>query len=180
MSDSQPWRNPRPAPSFSEIRAKTPMPRGVARLWAWWPAILWSGVIFTAPTDAFSAEHTKWFFEPIWRWLIPGLAQSQYDFIHHVIRKCTHFAEYFVYCILLYRAVRAHRTGWRWIWGIAALLIAAGYSVTDEFHQSFVASRTASPYDSLLDTTGAFVALVVLWVWFCRRRAGVTPAASFE
>jgi VanZ family protein len=169
--DSLPWHNPRPAPGLSEIGAKTPAPRAWAWLWAWWPVIVWSGVIFTMSTDAFSTEHTKWFFEPILRWLIPGLAQSQYDFMHHVIRKSAHFAEYFLYCILLYRAVRGRRTGWRWSWGVAALLIAAAYSVSDEFHQSFVASRTASPCDSLLDTTGALVALVVLWLWF-RRRTG--------
>jgi len=56
------------------------------------------------------------------------------------------------------------------MWGISALFIAAGYSVLDEFHQSFVASRTASAYDSLLDSTGAFFALGVLWLWFRRRR----------
>ncbi len=121
-------------------------------------------------TDPFSAEHTRWFFEPILRWLIPGLAQSQYDFMHHVIRKCAHFTEYFVYFVLLYRAVRAGRAGWRWAWGTAALLIAAAYSATDEFHQTFVASRGPSVYDSLLDTTGAFVALMVLWLWFRSRR----------
>jgi len=169
--DSQPWRNPRPAPSFSEMPAKTPAPRAVRWLWTWGPAIVWSGAIFIMSTDAFSAEHTKWFFEPILRWLIPGLAQSQYDFMHHIIRKCAHLTEYYVYFVLLYRAVRAGRAGWRWAWGTAALLIAAAYSLTDEFHQSFVASRTASPYDSLLDTTGAFVALVVLWFWFRPRRS---------
>ena len=124
-------------------------------------------------TDTFSSEHTKWFFDPILRWLIPGLAQSQYDLMHLVVRKCAHFAEYFVFYVLLYRAVRAGRDGWRWAWGTAALLIGAGYSVTDEFHQSFVASRTPSAYDSLLDSTGAFVALVVLWLWF--RRRGLEP-----
>lgn len=175
--DPQPWRNPRPAPSFSEIRAKTPAPRALRWFWAWWPAIVWSGVIFTMSTDTFSAEHTKWVFEPILRWLIPGLAQSQYALMHHFIRKCAHFTEYFVFCLMLYRAVRAGREGWRWAWGTAALLIAAVYSVTDEFHQSFVASRGASVYDSLLDSTGAFVALLVLWLWFRRRApAPVVPS----
>ncbi len=117
-------------------------------------------------TDTFSAEHTAWFFEPVLRWLIPGLAQTQYDLMHHIIRKCAHFTEYFVFCVLLYRAVQAGRTGWRWGWGAGAFLIAAGYAVSDEIHQAFVASRTASPYDSLLDSTGAFVALVVVWLWF--------------
>jgi VanZ family protein len=137
--------------------------------WAWWPAILWAGVIFTMSTDTFSAEHTAWFFEPVLRRLMPGMAQSQYDFMHHIIRKCAHFTEYFVFFLLLYRAVRAGRAGWRWGWGVAALLIAAAYSATDEFHQFFVPSRGASAYDSLLDSTGALVALVVLWLWFRRR-----------
>jgi len=122
-------------------------------------------------TDTFSADHTKWFFEPILRWLIPGLAQSQYDPIHHVIRKCAHFSEYFVFLLLLYRALRGRQSGWRWMWGLSALFIAAGYSLLDEVHQAFVVSRTASVYDSLLDSVGAFVALAVLWLWFRRRRA---------
>lgn len=171
MPDPQPWRNPRPAPSLSEIRAKTPAPRWAGWLWAWWPAIVWSGVIFTMSTDTFSADHTKWFFEPVLRWLIPGLPQSQYDYMHHIIRKCAHFSEYFVYFVLLYRAVRGRRSGWRWSWGLSALFIAAVYSLSDEFHQVFVSSRGPSIYDSLLDTVGAFVALVVLWLWFRRRRA---------
>jgi VanZ family protein len=130
---------------------------------------VWSGVIFTMSTDTFSAEHTKWFFEPVLRWLIPGLAQSQYDHIHHLIRKCAHFGEYFVYFLLLYRAVRGRHSGWRWSWGSVALLIAAVYSASDEFHQTFVPSRGPSVYDSLLDTTGACVALVALWLWLRRR-----------
>ena len=138
--------------------------------------MVWSGVIFAMSTDAFSAEHTKWFLEPMLRWLMPGLAQSQYDLIHHFIRKCAHFTEYFVFCLLLYRAVQAGRAGWRWAGGAVALLIAAGYSLTDEFHQSFVASRNASGHDSLLDSTGAFAALLLLWLWFRRRAA--PPGAS--
>jgi VanZ family protein len=67
--------------------------------------------------------------------------------------------------------VRGDRKGWRWTWGLAALFCAAGYSALDEIHQAFVASRTASPYDSLLDSTGAFAALVVLWMWFRRQRS---------
>jgi VanZ family protein len=132
---------------------------------------VWSGVIFSMSTDTFSADHTKGFLEPMLRWLIPGLAQSQYDYMHHIIRKCAHFTEYFVFFMLLYRAVRGRHSGWRWIWGLTALFIAAGYSVLDEVHQAFVASRGASVYDSLLDSVGALVALVVLWLWLRRRIA---------
>ena len=47
MVDPQPWRNPRRAPDLAEIRAKTPAPRWLAWLWAWWPAIAWAGLIFS-------------------------------------------------------------------------------------------------------------------------------------
>jgi VanZ family protein len=131
-------------------------------------------------TDTFSTEHTAGFFEPILRWLMPGLTQTQFDLLHHIIRKCAHFTEYFVFCVLLYRAVRAGRTGWRCSWATGAFLIAACYSLLDEFHQAFVPSRGPSIYDSLLDSTGAFVALVVLWLWFRRRGVEAPPAASLS
>ena len=141
-----------------------------AWLRAWWPAIVWACVIFTLSTDSFSSEHTASVFMPVVRWLIPSFTQDQLDFIHHIIRKSAHFTEYFIFCILLYRGVRGDRKGWRWTWGIAALSVAAGYSIMDEIHQAFVVSRTASPYDSLLDSIGAFFAFAVLWLWFRLRR----------
>jgi len=122
-------------------------------------------------TDTFSSEHTGSVLRPILLWLVPSLTANQFELIHHLIRKCAHFTEYFIFCLLLYRGVRGNRKGWRWTWGLAALFCAAGYSALDEIHQAFVASRTASPYDSLLDSTGAFAALVALWVWFRRRRS---------
>jgi len=104
---------------------------------------------------------------------------GQFAVVHYLIRKSAHFTEYFVFCLLLYRAVRAGRSGWRWSWGFAALLIAAGYSITDEMHQVFVPSRGPSAYDSLLDSAGAFVALIALWLWF-RRRTVIPPEASAD
>jgi VanZ family protein len=120
-------------------------------------------------TDTFSSEHTGSVLRPILHWLVPSLTANQFEFIHHFIRKCAHFTEYFIFCLLLFRGVRGDRKGWRWTWGIAAFFCAAGYSVLDEIHQAFVASRTASAYDSLLDSIGAFAALVVLWMWFRKR-----------
>ena len=170
MAELQPWRNPRPAPHLPEIQARLRRPRLPAWLRAWWPAFLWAVVIFSMSTDTFSAEHTGSVLEPILRWLVPSLTNVQFLAIHYFIRKSAHFTEYFIFCLLLYRGVRGDRQGWRWTWGLAALFCAAGYSVLDEIHQAFVASRTASPYDSLLDSIGAFFAFVALWVWFRFRR----------
>jgi VanZ family protein len=166
MADLQPWRNPRTSP-YQAGAAKTYL-EPFARAWlrAWWPALLWAAVIFMMSTDVFSAQHTGSFLEPILRWFYPSMTARQFHLIHHYIRKSAHFTEYFVFCLLLYRGVRGARHGWRWTWGLTALFIAASYSILDEIHQAFVISREASPYDSLLDSAGAFVAFAALWFWF--------------
>lgn len=170
VPDSQPWRNPRRAPDLREIQNEfTPRLRGSWTphwLRSWWPALAWASVIFIMSTERFSAEHTAAFFEPLLRWLIPSLTAAQFGLIHHLIRKSAHFTEYFVFCVLLYRAVRGGGPRWSWAWAFTALFIAAGYSILDEVHQAFVAGRVASPYDSLLDSIGAFVAVLFLWLWF--------------
>jgi len=172
------WRNPRPAPQLAEIQERLGPPRMPGWLRAWWPALVWAGLIFTMSTDAFSSEHTASFFEPILRWLHPSFTQHQLHVIHFYIRKSAHFTEYFVFCLLLYRGVRGGRKGWRWTWGLAALSVAAVYSALDEIHQAFVASRGASPYDSLLDSAGAFFATAILYLWFRRHRPAAQAAAS--
>lgn len=166
MPESQPWRNPRRAPDLHEIRSRMPPSRTVIWLKAWWPALVWAGVIFSLSTDTFSSEHTASVIEPMLKWIDRSLTEEQFEAIHHLIRKSAHFTEYFIFCLLLYRGARLGRAGWRWTWGVAALFCAAGYSALDEIHQAFVASRTASAYDSLLDSAGAFAAFAVLWLWF--------------
>src|ERR1019366_1485473 len=133
---------------------------------AWLPAIVWAGVISWASTDGFSSSHTSGFILPILHWLFPRASAEILDRLHFFIRKTAHFAEYFVFSLFLFRALRGEHRGWQLRWAIVALAIAAGYSVLDEFHQSFVSSRTASPWDSLIDTSGAATAQVLLWVWF--------------
>ncbi len=164
MAASEPWRNPSPAPKFDEVRYHV-RPKSLLPPWlmAWLPAIIWSGVIFLLSTDTFSAYHTDTVIEPILRWCYPAFPDERIDQVHYLIRKCAHFTEYFIFFSLVYRGIRAGREGWRWSWGLGAWFIAAVYSCLDEIHQSFVASRTASPWDSLLDSTGAFVALFVLF-----------------
>jgi VanZ family protein len=151
----------------------------------WLPVIIWAGMISWASTDTFSASQTSSFILPILHWLFRNASAETLDLLHFFIRKSGHFTEYFVLSSLLLRALRGEHQRWQLRWAIAALAIAAGYSALDEFHQSFVPSRNASPWDSLLDTTGAATAQAVLWLWFwlhARRHPDapnhVTPRAA--
>jgi VanZ family protein len=136
------------------------------RLYASLPAFLWAVIIFYASTDTFSSQNTGQVLGAFLRSLYPAISQAELDTVNLSIRKCAHFAEYFVFYFLVYRGVSGGRLAWRWSWGLTAWLIAAAYSVVDELHQSFVASRTASPWDSLLDSTGSLVAMFVAFLLF--------------
>jgi VanZ family protein len=138
---------------------------------AWWPAVLWAVIISILSTDTFSAEHTSLVIEPILRWIYPAISVDGLELAHHLVRKSAHFVEYFVFFLLLYHGFRVnHRESrpWHWSWALIAWLIAAVYSVLDEVHQIFVPSRGPSPWDSLLDSTGALFALLVLFVLYRR------------
>jgi len=144
--------------------------RGWIRLKQWLPSILWAIVISLASTDVFSSSHTSPVFFSLLHWLFPSASPEALEHMHFFIRKSAHFSEYFVFSVILLRSLRGEERGWRLRWAIWAVTIAAGYSALDEFHQSFVPSRTASPWDSLLDTTGAAAAQVVLGLWAFIRR----------
>jgi VanZ family protein len=159
-------------PQLPDVRSSQ-QPR-IAAEWlrAWWPALLWAGVITFASTDTLSSANTGSVLALVVRWVYPTISSEHLEAIHLFVRKAAHFAEYFIFYVLLYRGIRGRRAGWRWSWGLTAWIIAAAYSVLDEIHQSFVSSRTASPWDSLLDSAGALVALlcVFLFVRFLRFR----------
>ena len=95
--------------------------------------------------------------------------------MHHYVRKAAHFVEYFVFSLLILRAIRAGRQTTRFTWALAAITIVAGYAVMDEFHQSFVPGRVPMLTDVLLDTTGgsaAQLAAAFFLLWAQHRRRG--------
>jgi VanZ family protein len=124
----------------------------------WLPVLGWMVFVFVGSTDLLSAEHTSRFIGPFLRWFTPDISEATVASVQLVIRKCAHLTEYAILAALLFRMFRQRQS--RVGRALAmSFFIAAVYAALDEFHQSYVASRTGSPWDVLIDCVGAGVGL---------------------
>ena len=108
-------------------------PPSVRRLDPWAPPLILMAVIFF-----FSAQ--------------PDL-NSGLGTIDLLGRKLIHATEYGLLTFLWWRVLRSPAP---------AAAIAIAYSATDEFHQSFVHGRHATPVDVLIDAAGAAIAVLLI------------------
>jgi len=140
--------------------------RFVQHLKYWFPVLLWMSFIFWMSTGTFSAQNTSLIIEPLLRFLMPSISAEKADMIHGVIRKLAHVTEYFILGILLFRAFRG---GSRELgilrWAVSSFLVVVLYAVSDELHQSFLSTRTASLFDIGIDTLGGILAQSPSALW---------------
>lgn len=138
------------------------------RLWRYGPVILWASAIFVFSSGLFSGSNTSSVLRPLVQWVYPGISDAALGLVHGLIRKASHFVEYAILALLAARAFRtSSRDFLRNHWFAVSLTFVALYALSDEFHQSFVSSRTASIYDWLIDTAGGLAALAIVAI---RRR----------
>lgn len=140
----------------------------------WAPVIAWMLLIFVASGDLMSAEHTSRFLLPFLHWIAPDISPTTLASIQLLVRKCAHLTEYAILAALLYRAFLRDQD--RFLRAAAlAFVVAAIYASLDEFHQSFISSRTGSPWDVIIDCAGAMIGLTICWRF---RRIGIDDAAK--
>jgi VanZ family protein len=133
-------------------------------------------IIFAGSTDLMSAEHTSRIIVPLLRWFVPTISPLTLVRLEFFLRKAAHVSEYAVLAVLLYRAfVHTIFQSRRVLSARIVLLSCAAYAASDEFHQSFVPSRTASLRDVMIDLCGAMLAVLVYWSIATRR---VIPSRS--
>ena len=132
------------------------------RLWRYGPLLLWIAFISFASTSEFSAANTSQLVRPLLLWLFPNLSEARLAAAHFLTRKAAHFTEYALLAFLARRAfiTSSHALIQRY-WFQLGLLMVVIYALLDEFHQSFLPSRTASIYDSALDVAGGVTILLI-------------------
>ena len=126
----------------------------------WLPVLIWLAVIFVGSTDLMSAEHTSRFIGPFLRWFVPDIPDATVVSVQFFVRKCAHLTEYAILATLLCRAARPSIAR-PWRAAFLAFFVAAASAVLDEFHQSFVASRTGNAVDVAIDCGGGLIGVVI-------------------
>jgi len=149
------------------------------RILDWLPAALSVLMIALESTSTMSAANTSEWLYPFWVKLFGPISLQHWNEVHHLIRKTGHFVGYGIVSLAffyswrqtLHRMAVKHWTLWRRA-SVLAVLSTLLIASLDEYHQSFLPSRTASPVDVGIDLCGAIAAQLVLLLaisWFSRR-----------
>jgi VanZ family protein len=148
------------------------------------PMLLWMALIYSASSDAGSADNTRPVVQNLFHRLLPFLADrlspDVVDRVDWNIRKTAHIVEYAVLAVLAFRAVAFGGTRFRARNVVLPFLIAVAYAASDEYHQSFSPSRGAAAADVTFDTFGVTIGLV-LCLWHrlaAQERSGAPQAAG--
>ncbi len=147
----------RPAPEV--VRAKTD---GWRQVWVWLPPAVAMIVIAIESTNTFSAENTSGWLRPIFEHIFGHIRDRVWYVGHYCARKAGHFTWYGILCLTYLRAwlltlARMDGIGLgRWRGRSCGLALLSTFCVAslDEWHQTFIPSRTGTFSDVLIDTFG--------------------------
>jgi VanZ family protein len=113
-------------------------------------------VIALESTEAFGADRTSGPLRFVYQALFEHVTDARWEVIHHYIRKSGHFIGYGLVGLSWLRAWRKtlpNRSSLNH--AVLAMIATALVASADEFHQSFLPNRTSSPWDVLIDCSGA-------------------------
>jgi VanZ family protein len=162
-----------PAPS-DRSPAPVSAPPDLSRptlLRAWWPAMVWVALISIESTDWLSAEHTGTVLFNLVKHLYPAINFHAFLIFHHYLRKTGHVLGYGMLSLLLLRGWRATLDPARAWLGRVTLLSWLGtvfVASLDEWHQSYIPSRTGTWRDVVLDSAAGLAFLMIAYSWLRR------------
>lgn len=137
----------------------------VPRMIVWWLATLaWAAEIFYLSTPTFKGSLSQSLLTQLLNSLQLSVAPDTLDILDSIVRKLAHLTEYAIFGLLLYGCFgRKDRFRWRPRLASWCVVAASAYSLTDELHQVFSPGRHASLIDCGIDTTGAAIAMLLVY-----------------
>jgi VanZ family protein len=133
---------------------------------AWVPVFLAIVVIAIESTEFLGADHTSGPLRQLYESLFGHVSDFRWEIIHHYIRKSGHFTGYGLMGLAWLRAwwmtlPRSHFLPDSALAVLGTALVAS----CDEWHQTFLPNRTGTPWDVLLDCTGAITLQLIVYVF---------------
>ncbi len=140
----------------------------------WLAALLWIGVICLESTDLMSSRNTGSFIYSLLAPFWPHIDPMKFGEFHALLRKVGHFVGYGILSFLLFRAWKAtlktdHPARWTWLWAAVSFFMSALVASLDEWHQTFIPSRTGTYKDVLLDSAAALCVQILLFLLLSSR-----------
>ena len=137
---------------------------------AWIALILWLIVIAIESTTYLSSRNTSRFLYPLLHSLF-GIDEAGFKPYHAFIRKSGHVFGYGLLSILLFRAWRETlpslmRAKWTLRWANIAVLGTCLVASLDEWHQSYLTSRTGTVHDVILDACAGLAVQLALFLYY--------------
>jgi VanZ family protein len=133
---------------------------------AWLPVLLGISVIVIESTELFGSNHTSGPLRSMVEALFGRFTDARWEVVHHHIRKAGHFLGYGLIGLACLRAWWMTLPASKFLQdAFLALLGTAAIASCDEWHQSFLPNRTASPWDVLLDCSGALVLQLLVYAF---------------
>lgn len=97
-----------------------------------------------------------------------------FGLLDYVVKKGGHALGYGLLGLFYWRGLKGENDSVEPRWFFLAWIMAVLYSVTDEFHQSFVPGRHPAVTDVMIDASGAAVALLLANRYYKRKRPART------
>jgi len=143
-------------------------PRSSPRYWikVWLPVVIGIAVIVLESTEWFGADHTSGPLRTIFEALFGHVSDARWEIIHHLIRKSGHFIGYGLIGLAWLRAWWMTLPHSQFLQdAFLALLGTALVASCDEWHQTYLPNRTGTPWDVMLDCTGAIALQLIVYLF---------------
>jgi VanZ family protein len=135
-------------------------------LWVWLPVVLGISMIVLESTEWFGANNTSLPLRRLVEAIFGHLSNARWNIVHHYIRKSGHFLGYGFIGLAWLRAWWMTLPRSRFLQDASlAVLGTALVASCDEWHQTFLPNRTGTPWDVLLDCTGAITLQVIVYIF---------------
>ena len=130
------------------------------------PLVLWVGVIMFLSSGQASMSNTSRFVRPLLDFLFPNAPEELLIVYHGYIRKLAHIAEYAILAFFAFLAFKNSPSKFlRRFWFVIAFILTFIIASIDETTQSYVASRTGSINDVLLDAAGGLIMIMLCYMY---------------